>query len=92
MATYWNAAVRGWLLMRGCCVEEMAPVEEETARKLKQLETKLQEKELAVKKLQERVPRMAAANARRELATARKRHANVLVTYVCRGGCWRRRS
>ncbi|KAG6620011.1 Myb protein J [Phytophthora cinnamomi] len=46
---------------------------------LKQLETKLKDKEAAVKKLRERVPRMAAANARRELAKARKRHADVLV-------------
>ncbi|KAF1772708.1 hypothetical protein GQ600_8298 [Phytophthora cactorum] len=60
--------------------EEVAPVDEETAAKLKELETKLKEKEAAVKKLRERVPRMAAANARRELAKARKRHADVLVS------------
>ncbi|EEY57380.1 uncharacterized protein PITG_11231 [Phytophthora infestans T30-4] len=59
--------------------QEVAPVDEETVAKLKELETKLKEKEAAVKKLRERVPRMAAADARRELEKARKRHADVLV-------------
>ncbi|KAL3672195.1 hypothetical protein V7S43_002857 [Phytophthora oleae] len=59
--------------------QEVTPVDEEMAKKLKELETKLKEKEAAVKKLRERVPRIAAANARRELAKARKRHADVLV-------------
>lgn len=59
-------------------------MDEETVAKLKEMETRFQEKEAAVKKLQERVPRMAAVNARRELAKARKRHADVLVAYVAR--------
>ncbi|KAE9046366.1 hypothetical protein PR002_g1691 [Phytophthora rubi] len=59
--------------------EEVAPVDEKTATRRRELEAKLKEKEAAVKKLRERVPRMAAANARRELAKARKRHADVLV-------------
>ncbi|KAH7477251.1 hypothetical protein PRIC1_001268 [Phytophthora ramorum] len=59
--------------------EEVAPVDEATAKKLRELETTLQEKEAAVKKLRERVPRMAAANVRRELAKARKRHSQVLL-------------
>jgi flagellar motility protein MotE (MotC chaperone) len=62
--------------------QEVVAVDEETANRMKQLEEKLQEKQTAVLKLRERVPRMAAANARRELARARKRHADVLVTYV----------
>lgn len=59
--------------------QDVAPVDDETAAKLKELATKLEEKEASVKKLRERVPRMAAANARRELAKARKRHASVLL-------------
>ncbi|KAG7398998.1 hypothetical protein PHYBOEH_009991 [Phytophthora boehmeriae] len=59
--------------------EDVAPLDGETVAKLNALEKKLQEKEVAVKKLRERVPRLAAANARRELAKARKRHADVLV-------------
>ena len=65
----------------------MAPVDAQLAATLEELKTKVKEKEVAVRKLQEQVPMMAAASARRELANARKRCANVLVTYVlgCRG-------
>ncbi|RLN60574.1 hypothetical protein BBJ29_002836 [Phytophthora kernoviae] len=59
--------------------EDMAPLDGETVAKLNALEKQLKEKEAEVKKLRERVPRLAAANARRELAKARKRHADVLV-------------
>uniref|UniRef100_M4B5J5 Uncharacterized protein n=1 Tax=Hyaloperonospora arabidopsidis (strain Emoy2) TaxID=559515 RepID=M4B5J5_HYAAE len=60
--------------------EEMAPLDTELATKLKELEAKVTEKEADVKKLREEVPVMAAENARRELAKARKRYADVLVT------------
>ncbi|TDH65905.1 hypothetical protein CCR75_005363 [Bremia lactucae] len=59
--------------------EEVAPVDAEKAAKLKELETKLKEKEAAINKLRKEVPRIAADNARRELAKARKRYADVLV-------------
>uniref|UniRef100_A0AAV1U0V3 Uncharacterized protein n=1 Tax=Peronospora matthiolae TaxID=2874970 RepID=A0AAV1U0V3_9STRA len=60
--------------------EEMVPLDTELATKLKELEAKVAEKEADVKKLREEVPVMAAENARRELAKARKRYADVLVT------------
>ncbi|CAI5733876.1 unnamed protein product [Hyaloperonospora brassicae] len=60
--------------------EEMAPVDAQLVATLEELKAKVKAKEAAVKKLQEQVPMMAAASARRELANARKRCANVLVT------------
>ncbi|KAI9922028.1 hypothetical protein PsorP6_001900 [Peronosclerospora sorghi] len=77
----YNPENKGWGMH---AMEEMAPVDEAMATTLKQLEMKVKEEEATVKKLQKHVSRMAVSNTRRELAKARKRHADVLVTYVCR--------